>query len=101
MIAKFLDEPVKEDMPETTALEFKYGTKVKEDVKRTKVSIYELGGGRINCPLLASCLNEHSIAQTAVCIVLDLSDPRNTVDSLLFWINAIKEASGAALQKLS
>ena len=30
LIAKFLDEPVKDDMKETTALDFRYGTRLKE-----------------------------------------------------------------------
>ena len=41
-IAKLLDEPVKDDMKETTALDFRYGTRVKED-KKQKLNIYELG----------------------------------------------------------
>lgn len=42
MIAKFLDEPVKDDMKETTALDFRYGVKIKDERKQ-KVNIYELG----------------------------------------------------------
>lgn len=42
LIAKFLDEPVKEDMKETTALDFRYGTRIKDE-KKQKVNIYELG----------------------------------------------------------
>lgn len=42
MIAKFLDEPVKEDMKETTALDYRYGTRIKDE-KKQKVNIYELG----------------------------------------------------------
>lgn len=33
LIAKFLDEPVKEEMKETTALDYRYGTRIKEDKK--------------------------------------------------------------------
>ncbi len=33
LIAKFLDEPVKEEMKETTALDYRYGTRVKEEKK--------------------------------------------------------------------
>jgi GTPase SAR1 family protein len=33
LIAKLLDEPLKEDMKETTALDFRYGTRVKEEKK--------------------------------------------------------------------
>lgn len=42
LIAKFLDEPVKDDMKETTALDFRYGTRFKDE-KKQKVNIYELG----------------------------------------------------------
>lgn len=42
LIAKFLDEPVKDDMRETTALDFRYGTRIKDE-KKQKVNIYELG----------------------------------------------------------
>jgi hypothetical protein len=42
LIAKLLDEPVKDDMKETTALDFRYGTRVKDE-KRHKINIYELG----------------------------------------------------------
>lgn len=33
LIAKFLDEPVKDDMKETTALDFRYGTRIKDEKK--------------------------------------------------------------------
>jgi GTPase SAR1 family protein len=42
LIGKFLDEPVKDDMRETTALDFRYGTRIKDE-KKQKVNIYELG----------------------------------------------------------
>ena len=90
LIAKFLDEPVKEDMPETTALDFKYGTKIRED-KKVKVNVYELGGGRILANMLGAAINQNAIANTTVCIVVDLSKPGNSIDSLLFWLNAVRE----------
>ncbi len=42
LIARFLDEPYKEDMKETTALDYKFGTRIKDE-RRQKVNIYELG----------------------------------------------------------
>ena len=42
LIQKFLDEPIKDDMKATTALEFKCGVRIKED-KKQKVNFYELG----------------------------------------------------------
>jgi dynein light intermediate chain 2 len=90
LINKFLDEPVKDDMKETTALDYRYGTRLKDE-KKQKVNIYELGGGRVLSSLLSAPLNQHSLLNTSVCIVLDLSLPGNTVDSLLFWLSCIRE----------
>lgn len=42
LIAKYLEEPVKDQMKETTGMEFKFGIKYQED-KKQKLSIYELG----------------------------------------------------------
>lgn len=42
LISKFLDEPIKDDMKSTTALDFKCGTRLKDD-KKQKVNFYELG----------------------------------------------------------
>lgn len=50
-----------------------------------------IGGGRILSSLLAAPLNQHSILNTTVCIVLDLSTPGNSIDSLLFWLTSIRE----------
>jgi hypothetical protein len=102
LIAKFLDEPVKDDMKETTALDFRYGIRIKDD-KKQKVNIYELGnitnillimflgGGRILSNLLQASLNAFNIPNTAVCIAIDLSSPGNTIDSLLYWLSVVKE----------
>ena len=51
LVAKLLNEPVKEDMPETTALDYKFGTKSRDD-KKVKLNVYELGGGRVLSNLL-------------------------------------------------
>jgi GTPase SAR1 family protein len=51
LICKFLDEPVKDDMKETTALDYRYGIRTKDE-KKQKFNIYELGGGRILSSLL-------------------------------------------------
>lgn len=78
-------------MPETTALEFKNGMKLSGD-KRVKTNIYELGGGRNYAGLLEAAFSGGNIANTTVCIVVDLSKPGNTIDSALFWLNSIREA---------
>lgn len=92
LINKFLDLQIKDDMPETTALEFKSGLKLSGD-KKVKTNVYELGGGRNFANLLEAALSGGNIANTTVCIVLDLTKPGTTVGSLLFWLNAAKEQS--------
>jgi len=77
-------------VPETTALDFKYSVKQKYE-KKVTVNVYELGGGRINSSMLSTCLTEESILNTTVCICVDLSKPGNSVDSVLFWLNVIRE----------
>ena len=87
-------------MAPTTALDFKHGVKDREE-KRMKVNIYELGGGRMQAHMLSAALNEKNIANTTVCIAVDISNPGNSIDSLLFWINAVREQSQTALQALA
>lgn len=62
--------------------------------------MYELGGGRNFANLLEAALVGGNVASTTVCIVLDLTKPGNTIESLLFWINAIREQSQIALDAL-
>ena len=77
-------------MPETSALDFKFGKRMNDD-KSEKVCIYELGGGRTLSEMLGVAMQQRSINNTIVCITVDLSRPGNSVDSLLFWINSVKE----------
>jgi dynein light intermediate chain 2 len=109
LIAKFLDEPVKEEMKETTALEFRYGVRIIEE-KKQKVNIYELGrrsshndlgGGRILSSLLSAPLNPFNLPNTAVCIAVDLSQPGGVLDSLQFWLNVVRENVQKALEEVT
>ena len=93
LILKFLDIQVasQDNIKPTVALDFKYATKKKDEVK-THVHTYELGGGRALSNLLQASLTHQSLSKIAsICIVLDLSKPGNTIDSLNFWISAVKE----------
>jgi GTPase SAR1 family protein len=99
LIAKFLDEPVKDDMKETTALDYRYGIRTKDE-KKQKFNIYELGGGRILSSLLQAPLNIYSLATTSVCICVDLSMPGNSIDSVLYWITAIREHLHRLIEEL-
>ena len=88
-------------MKATTALEFRYGSRQKDE-KKQKINFYELGkllktndmnvgGGRILANLLQAPLSAFNIGNSAVCITVDLSNPAGTVESLLYWLNVTKE----------
>ena len=61
MITKFLEMQVKEEMPETTAMNYSSGIKHNKDDKKVKVNVYELGGGRSFANLLESAMVGDSI----------------------------------------
>lgn len=44
-MSRLLDEPLKDDVKETTALDFRFGSRTREE-KKQKLNVYELGGGR-------------------------------------------------------
>lgn len=92
LIARLLDEPIKDDQKETTALDFRFGTRVREE-KKQKLNIYELGGGRTLSSLLAAPINAYTVANgtLVVCIILDLSNPGASVETLLFWLATLRE----------
>lgn len=77
-------------MPPTTALEFQYSTKQKDD-KKVTVNAYELGGGRTLSSMISACMSADTIHDTTVCICVDLSKAGNSIDSALYWFNAVRE----------
>lgn len=44
-------------MPVTTALDYQYTTKQKDD-KKVTVNVYEIGGGRTLSSMLSSCISD-------------------------------------------
>ena len=101
LILKLFDDNPKEDLlPTTTALDFKYHTKTREDKKAT-LNAYELGGGRLLSPLLKTCLSASRILDTTMCVCVDLSKPGNALESLVFWLEQIREQTRAVLQDLN
>ena len=92
LIARLLDEPIKDELKETTALDFRFGTRVSEE-KKEKLNIYELGGGRTLSSLLQAPINAFTVASgtLVVCIVLDLANPGASIENLLFWLATLRE----------
>ena len=92
-----MGDPVKEDNPETTALDFKFGKRTLDD-RAQKVSMFELGGGRSLAEMLTVCLTPRSVASTVVCVCVDLTRPGNAIDTALYWLNVVREQTQLALQ---
>ena len=86
-------------MAETTALDFKYGLKQRED-KSVKLNVYELGGGRVLSNLLSTVFVGNSIDNIIIVICIDLSKPGNSIDNLAFWLKAVRDQSMSIVNEL-
>ena len=100
LIAKFLEQQVKEEMTETTAMYYTSGIKINKDFQKVRLNIYELGGGRNFSNLLESAMTGSSLQKTTVVIVVDLSKPGDAIESLLYWLNAVRESSQTGIENL-
>jgi len=68
---------------------------------KVRVNCYELGGGRILANMLQAPLMFKNLNKIAsICIVIDMSKPGNCIDSLLFWLNTVREYSNNSLKDL-
>ena len=77
-------------MPPTTALDYKYTVKHRDEKKIT-INTYELGGGRQNSSMIQACASAESLTETTFCICVDLSKPGNSIESALYWMQAVRE----------
>jgi dynein light intermediate chain 2 len=75
----------------TYAMEYSFAKRTTHNRKEV-VHMYELGGGRQLADLLAAPLTRESYRNIVYVIVVDLSKPSTLMDSLHFWINAIRDA---------
>jgi len=89
---------MKDETKDTIALDYQKGNKTNKDGQRANINVYELGGGRHFEDLLEAALvspgNAHN---TTVCIVLDLTNPGNTIENLRNWMNKIREETQKAV----
>lgn len=74
----------------TTALDFKSGSKQRDD-KSVKVNVYELGGGRVLANLLSTVFVGNIIDSITIVLCIDLSKPGNSIEDLLFWLKTIRD----------
>ena len=83
----------KEDAPKTTvALEYTFArAPIGVTAKRDIGHMYELGGGRLLSTLTNVVINSSSLPGLAAIISIDLSVPHKVLDSLLFWMQIVKD----------
>jgi dynein light intermediate chain 2 len=76
----------------TYAMEYSFSKRTTNNRKEV-VHMYELGGGRQLVDLVGAPLTRESYKYIVFVIVIDLSKPSTLMDSLQYWINAIKEVA--------
>lgn len=81
----------KDEAPKPTyAMDYSFAKRTTHNRKEV-VNFYELGGGRQYANLIGTPLTKENYKYIVYVIVIDLSKPSSLIDSLNFWINAIKE----------
>ena len=53
--------------------------------KKVTLNTYELGGGRPVSSMIGACMSAETLADTSLCICVDLSQPGNAVESAMYW----------------
>ena len=83
----------REENPKSTvALEYAYArAPLGLAASREIAHVYELGGGRLLANLVSVPLSAETLAGTLIAIVLDLSHPHKVVESLLYWLQVVRD----------
>ena len=80
------DEPPKP----TSALEYSYARRNNEN-RREIIHFYEMAGGKFSKDLTSVPLTINTINNATFVITLDLSNPASALDSLIFWVENVKD----------
>ena len=82
---------LKEEPPKpTSAVEYSYARR-NTDNRKEIVHFYEMAGGKFIKDLTSVPLTLNSIKNVTFVITLDLSNPATVLESLIFWVENIKE----------
>ena len=101
LVQLFASQSKPETTKPTAALDYSYcraplGVTAKRDVGH----VYELGGGRLLADILSVVVRGEVLGSTVVVITLDLSHPHKVLDSLLFWVQKLRERVDACLAEI-
>ena len=90
-IISLLKGTLKEEPPKpTSSFEYSYARRNTEN-RREILNFYELPGGKFSKELTSVPLTLNTIHNAIFVITLDLSNPATVLDSLIFWVENIKE----------
>ena len=82
---------LKEEPPKpTSAVEYSYARR-NTDNRKEIVHFYEMAGGKFIKDLTSVPLTLNSIKNVTFVITMDLSNPATVLESLIFWVENIKE----------
>lgn len=94
LLQRFLDR--EETARQTLALEYTYGRKTGRTLVKDVCHLWELGGGSLFTPLLATPITPRVLPRLSLVLTLDLSRPSTLWTDLLSLIAALKEEVGKA-----
>lgn len=102
LINSFISQTSKdEETRPTVALEYTYArAPIGINSTRELGYIYELGGGRLLANLVSVPITAQTLSELLVVVVLDLSQPHKVIDSLLYWVQVIRNRISDILSHL-
>lgn len=94
LLQRFLDR--EETARQTLALEYTYGRKTGRTLVKDVCHLWELGGGSLFTPLLATPITPRVLPRLSLVLTVDLSRPATLWTDLLALLAALKEEVGRA-----
>lgn len=99
MIQRFLDR--EEAARQTLALEYTYGRKAGKTLVKDVCHLWELGGGALFTPLLATPLTARAMARLTLLVVVDLSRPDTIWSDLETLLSSLKAQVNKTVESVS
>jgi GTPase SAR1 family protein len=97
IMQNFMLQSSEESPKATVALEYRFIRSTSDNVAH----LYELGGGRLLANLINFPITSDSVSTLVVVITLDLSIPYKVLDSLLYWLQAVRARIDEVSEKRS
>ncbi|CAG9325893.1 unnamed protein product [Blepharisma stoltei] len=102
LVNNFISQSSNTEEPRpTVALEYSYArAPLGINSTRDLGYIYELGGGRLLANLVSVPMTAETLSELMIVIVIDLSHPYKVIDSLLYWLQVVRNRINEILSHL-